>query len=81
LLVLSTLYGWFHVLNNIKDYNKIGGLKKELNKLTTQVFSVYEICFYQNKSMMAMFNLQSRGITEEQIISMKNFLENNRYEI
>jgi uncharacterized protein (UPF0335 family) len=24
----------FHVLNNIRDYNKIGGLKKELNKLT-----------------------------------------------
>jgi hypothetical protein len=51
----------FHVLNNIRDYNKIGGLKKELNKLTTQVVSVNEICFRQNKSMMAMLNLQAGG--------------------
>jgi predicted RNase H-like nuclease len=67
----------FHVLNNIRDYNKIEGLKKELNKLTTQVVSVNEVCFRQNKSMMAMLNLQSRGITEEQIMSLNNFLERN----
>ncbi|MFL6457687.1 MAG: hypothetical protein ACJ71G_12080, partial [Nitrososphaeraceae archaeon] len=71
----------FHVLNNIRDYNKIGGLKKELNKLTAEVVSVNEICFHQNKSMMAMLNLQSRGITEEQIISFYNFYEDNRCEI
>jgi hypothetical protein len=69
----------FHVLNNIRDYNKIGGMKNELNNLLTQVFSVNEICFLQNKSMMAMFNLQSRGITEQQIISLSNFLESNGY--
>jgi hypothetical protein len=71
----------FHVLNNIRDYNKIGGLKKELNKLTTQVFSVNEICLRQNKSMMAMLNLQSRGISEEQILHVNNFLEKNGYKI
>jgi hypothetical protein len=68
----------FHVLNNIRDYNKIEGLKKELNKLTTQVVSVNEVCFRQNKSMMAMLNLQSRGITEEQIISLSNILQRNQ---
>jgi DNA-binding transcriptional MerR regulator len=68
----------FHVLNNIRDYNKIGGLKKELNKLTAQVFSVNEICFRQNKSMMTVLNLQSLGITEEQIISLSNILQRNQ---
>ena len=67
----------FHVLNNIRDYNKIGELKKELNKLTAEVVSVNEICFRQNKSMMAMLNLQSRGITEDRILYMNNILENN----
>jgi len=56
-----------------------GGLKKELNKLTAQVVSVNEICFRQNKSMMAMLNLQSRGITEDRILYMNNILENNGY--
>jgi hypothetical protein len=67
----------FHVLNNIRDYNKIGGLKKELNKLTTQVVSVNEICFRQNKSMMTVLNLQSRGISEDRILYLSNFLNNN----
>jgi hypothetical protein len=56
-------------------------LKKELNKLTTQVFSVNEICFRQNKSMMAMLNLQSRGVTEDKLLQLHNFLEKNGYEI
>jgi hypothetical protein len=68
-----------YVLNNIRDYNKIGGLKKELNRLTAQVVSVNEICFHQNKSMMAMLNLQSRGITEDRILQLNNFLQNNIY--
>jgi hypothetical protein len=71
----------FHVLNNMGDYNKIGGLKKELNKIMAQVVSVNEICFHQNKSMMAMLNLQSRGISEEQILYVNTFLEKNGYEI
>jgi hypothetical protein len=70
-----------HVLNNIRDYNKVGGLKKELNKLLTQVFAVKEACFLQNKSMMAMLNLQSRGITEDRILYLNNFLENNGYNV
>jgi hypothetical protein len=67
------------LFNEIRDYNKIGGLKKERDKLLTQVFAVKEWFFRQNKSMMAMLNLQSRGLTEEQIISLNNFVENNGY--
>jgi hypothetical protein len=71
----------FHVLNNIRDYNKIGGLKKELNNLLTQVFAVDKICFHQNKSMMAMLNLQSRGISEHRILYLNDLLEKNGYNV
>jgi hypothetical protein len=56
----------------------MGRLKKELEKLLTQVFAVKERCFRQNKSMMAMINLQSRGITEEQIVSLSNIVGGNQ---
>jgi hypothetical protein len=69
------------LFNDIRDYNKIGGLKKELDKLLTQVFTVKACCFRQNKAMMAMLNLQSRGITEERILYINNLLENNGYNI
>jgi hypothetical protein len=42
------------LFNDIRDYNKIGGLKKELHKLMTQVFAVKKCCFRQNKSMMVL---------------------------
>jgi hypothetical protein len=71
----------FRLFRDIIDYNKIGGLKKELEKLLTQVFTVKECCFRQNKSMMAMLNLQSRGITEDRILYLNNILENSGYHI
>jgi hypothetical protein len=67
----------FKLIRDIKHYNNMGGVKKELSRLCQQIFVVNGICANQNKAMMAMINLQSRGITEEQIISLNNFLERN----
>jgi hypothetical protein len=50
------------LFNEIRDYNKIGGLKKERDKLLTQVFAAKQWFFRQNKSIMAMLNLQSREL-------------------
>jgi hypothetical protein len=66
------------LFNEIRDYDKIGGLKKEVSRLCQQAFVVNGICANQNKAMMAMINLQSRGITEQRILELNNFLENNR---
>ena len=60
------------VINLIIDHNKKDQLKKELEKLLTQVFTVKQLCFSQNKSMIAMLNLQNRGITEERILYLNN---------
>src|SRR5919202_4134795 len=64
----------FRLFNDIKDYNKIGGLKKELSRLCQQIIVVNGICANQNKAMISMLNLQSQGITEEQIISLNSSL-------
>ncbi len=67
------------LFNEIRDYDKIGGLKKELSRLCQQIFVVNGICTNQNKAMMAIINLQSRGITEDRILQLNNFLESNGY--
>jgi hypothetical protein len=69
------------LFNDIKDCNKIGGLKKELSWLCQQIFVVKGIYANQNQAMMAMINLQSRGITEDRILYLNNLLENNGYNI
>ena len=67
------------LFNEINDYNEIGGLKKEVSRLSQQVFVVNTICANQNKAMMAMINLQSRGITEDRLLQLNNLLDNNGY--
>jgi hypothetical protein len=69
------------LIDDIKKYNKIDGLKKELSSLYMQKYTLDQVCFSQNKSMMAMINLQSRGITEDRILYLNNLLENNGYNI
>jgi hypothetical protein len=54
-------------------------MKKEVSRLSQQVFFVNGVWANQNKAMMAMLNLQSRGITEERILQLNSFLENNGY--
>ena len=66
------------LIEDIKAYNKINDLKKELSSLYMQKHTVDQVCFSQNKSMIAMLNLQSRGITEEQIISVSKILIGNQ---
>ena len=68
-----------HLFNNIKAYEKIGVLKKDVSRLSQQILVVNGICANQNQALAALVNLQSHGVTEEQIISLNNFLESNGY--
>jgi hypothetical protein len=74
---LPPLAATLQLINDIKKYNKIGGLRRELSALNLQKHAISEFCSHHSRGIMALLNLQSHGITEEQIISLKNFLENN----
>jgi hypothetical protein len=76
---LSPLTSTLRLIDDIKKYNKIDGLKKELSSLYMQKYTLDQVCSRQNKSMRALINLQSRGITEDRILELNNFLESNGY--
>jgi hypothetical protein len=67
------------LLNEIRDYNKIGGLKRELSRLCQQIFVINSICANQNRAMTTLIRLRSYGITEDRILQLNTFLENNGY--
>jgi hypothetical protein len=70
----------FQVINDIRDYNKLGGLKKQLAALCAQVHAVKEVCSHQNQAMVTLLKLQSCGITEQHILNLHNSLfEGNRH--
>jgi hypothetical protein len=64
----------FQVINDIQDYNKLGGLKKQLAALRAQLFAVKQVCSHQNQAMVALIKLRSYGITENQILYLKEIL-------
>jgi hypothetical protein len=68
-----------HVIDVIKDNNKRGQLKRELSELTFQKYAINRFCSSHNQVIMALMNLKNHGITEDSILQMNNFLENNGY--
>jgi hypothetical protein len=74
----AELYGFprstaaVYVLNNLRDYNKKGQLKKELSSLYLQKYALDQACSRHSHVIMTLLNLQTHGITEEQIISFNN---------
>ncbi|MFL6320523.1 MAG: hypothetical protein ACJ72Q_08625 [Nitrososphaeraceae archaeon] len=64
---LPPLAAPLRLINDIKKYNKIDGLKKELSRLYLQKYTLDQVCFRQNQAVATVLKLQSHGITEEQI--------------
>src|SRR5919198_3656660 len=83
----AELYGFprstaaVYVLNNLRDYNKRGQLKKELSSLYLQKFAINEACSRQSQSLITLARLQSQGITEDRLLYLNNILENSGYNI
>ena len=67
----------YRVIEDIQYYNKLGGIKKQLCDATTKVFVMNQFLVRQNKAVMALFNLQSHGVTENQILYLHNILQKN----
>ena len=65
----------FRVIKEIEDYRKIIGPKKELSRLAVQIYTMNEILGRKNNAVMALLNLQSHGVTEDQILNVYRFFE------
>ena len=55
----------YRVIEDIRDYNKLGGMKKELSNTCMQVCMINQISARQNKAIMALVKLHSHGIRED----------------
>jgi hypothetical protein len=67
------------LIDDIKTYNKINGVKRELDRLSLQKYALDQACSAQSQSLIALAKLKSYGITDERILELNNFLENNGY--
>jgi hypothetical protein len=69
----------FRLFRDIRDYNKIGGLKKELSGLYLRKFTIDEACSRQSQALITLAKLQSHGITEDKMLYVNNLLQKKGY--
>jgi hypothetical protein len=67
----------YRVLQEIQDYNKLGGIKKLLYDTTLQLSIMKEILGRQNDAVIALAKLQYYGIKESQILTLCRTIETN----
>jgi hypothetical protein len=60
----------YRLINDIKEYNKIGGLKKQLETLCAQVYAVKQVCSNQYQATVALAKLKSYGVTDDHILNL-----------
>jgi hypothetical protein len=65
----------YRIAEDIRDYRQIGGLKQEQNKITQQIFMLNAVMANKQQAIMALFRLQSMGISEDQILNIDQFLQ------
>ena len=65
----------YRVIEDIQDYEQLGGMKKQQSDVSMQIYTLNQLSGRQNKAIMALFKLQSLGVTDDQILNMCRFFE------
>jgi hypothetical protein len=76
---LPFFHSTVRLIEDIKAYNKLGGLKKEIDRLSLQKSLLDQACSRQSQSIIALAKLKTNGLTEDKILELNSYLENNGY--
>ena len=67
------------LIEDLRKYNKINGLKEEISALYLQKYTIEQAYSRKSQPLIALATLKSHGITEARILELNNFLDNNGY--
>jgi hypothetical protein len=65
----------YRVIEDIRDYDKLGGMNKQQSDVAMQIYALNQFSARQNKAIMALFKLQSLGVKDDQTLNMYRFFE------
>src|SRR6266487_301068 len=60
----------YRVIEDIRDYEQLGGMKKQQSDVSMQIYALNQFLGLQNKAIMALMRLQAYGITDDEILNM-----------
>jgi len=70
----------YRVIDDIENYGRIGGLKKEISRLAVQIYGMNEICAPRNKAITSLLKLQGYGISDQEVLNVYEYLNRTRSE-
>ena len=65
----------YRVIEDIQDYNRLGGLRAALYKTGMQIYAMNQLSASQSNAVMALIKLQCQGVTEDQILHLSKRLK------
>jgi hypothetical protein len=77
---LSISAAAYQLIEDIENYNIIGGLNKEISRLAAQIYAMNQICAPRNKAIASLLKLQNYGITDDEILNVYDFLNRAGFE-
>jgi hypothetical protein len=77
---LSVSAAAYSVIEEIENYNRIGGLKMEISRLAAQIYAMNEISAPRNKAITSLLKLQSYGISDQEVLNVYEYLNRTRSE-
>jgi len=70
----------YRVVEDIENYDRMGGMKNEISRLAVQIYAMNQICEPRNKAITSLLKLQNFGITDDEILNMCEFFNRARFE-
>jgi hypothetical protein len=67
-----------HVIGDIENYNRIGGLMNERCRLAAEIYAMKEMFAPRNKAIMTLIKFHNWGLTDNEIQNVYEFLSGAR---
>jgi hypothetical protein len=77
---LSISAAAYRVIEDIENYNTIGGMKNEISNLAMQRFAINQMSAPRDKAITALLRLQCYGISDEEVLNVYEYLNRARSE-
>jgi hypothetical protein len=72
---ISSRAAAYKVIEEIRDYSQLGGLKKELERLQQQIFMSNMIMMTRQQAFVSLMRLQALGVTDMEIKNMARVMD------
>jgi hypothetical protein len=70
----------YRIMQGIEEYNRLGGIKKQVSDMIVQIHMMKEFLGRQNEAINTFMKLRLSGMTEDEILKISRVIERNGHD-